>query len=55
MQRFKTEALYRDFHPNLVNIYDVGQQDEYYYIVMGLCSGQTQELIGGSPLPIEKG
>jgi serine/threonine protein kinase len=58
VQRFKTEALAAASlsHPNLVNIYDVGQQDECYYIVMEYVQGQTlKELIEReAPLPIEK-
>ena len=44
------------FPSNLVNIYDVGQQDECYYIVMEYVQGQTlKELIEReAPLPIEK-
>jgi beta-lactam-binding protein with PASTA domain/tRNA A-37 threonylcarbamoyl transferase component Bud32 len=58
VQRFKTEALAAASlsHPNLVNIYDVGQQDECYYIVMEYVQGQTlKELIEQeAPLSIEK-
>lgn len=58
VQRFKTEALAAASlsHPNLVNIYDVGQQDDCYYIVMEYVQGQTlKELIEQeAPLPIDQ-
>ena len=28
-------------HPNIVNIYDVGEEDDLYYIVMEYVDGQT--------------
>ena len=48
VSKFKTEALAaaRLSHPNIVNIYDVGQQDDIYYIVMEYVEGKTlKELI----------
>lgn len=58
VQRFKTEALAAASlsHPNLVNIYDVGQQDDCYYIVMEYVQGRTlKELIEQeTPLAVEK-
>jgi len=58
VHRFKTEALAAASlsHPNLVNIYDVGQQGDCYYIVMEYVQGQTlKELIEAeAPLPVEK-
>lgn len=58
VHRFKTEALAAASlsHPNLVNIYDVGQQDDCYYIVMEYVQGQTlKELIEQqAPLPIDR-
>ena len=43
VQRFKTEALAAASlsHPNLVNIFDVGQQGDCYYIVMEYVQGMT--------------
>lgn len=56
--RFRTEALAAASlsHPNLVNIYDVGQQDNCYYIVMEYVQGETlKDLIEReAPLPVEK-
>lgn len=58
VQRFKTEAhaVASLSHPNLVNIYDVGQQDNNYYIVMEYVEGKTlKELIEeDAPLSIER-
>jgi serine/threonine protein kinase len=43
VERFKTEALAvaKLSHPNIVNIYDVGQQGNVYYIVMELVEGES--------------
>uniref|UniRef100_A0A7C5V0Y1 non-specific serine/threonine protein kinase n=1 Tax=Caldicellulosiruptor owensensis TaxID=55205 RepID=A0A7C5V0Y1_9FIRM len=43
LQRFRTEALAAASlsHPNIVSIYDVGQQDGMYYIVMEYVNGKT--------------
>lgn len=43
-------------HPNIVNIYDVGEEDQLYYIVMEYIEGKTlKEYIRESaPLPIEE-
>lgn len=43
VERFKTEALAvaKISHPNIVNIFDVGQEDDTYYIVMECVEGQT--------------
>lgn len=42
-------------HPNIVSIYDVGEEDSIYYIVMELVKGQTlkQYIQTHSPVPIE--
>lgn len=42
-------------HPNIVNIYDVGEEDSIYYIVMEYVNGQTlkQYIQQHSPVPIE--
>ncbi|MDD2371949.1 MAG: protein kinase [Syntrophomonadaceae bacterium] len=54
--RFKTEAMAaaRLSHSNIVNIYDVGQQDDVYYIVMEYIEGKTlKDLIAEeAPLPV---
>ena len=58
VEKFKTEALSaaRISHPNIVNIYDVGQQNDIYYIVMELVDGKTlKDMIRSqAPLPIER-
>lgn len=43
-------------HPNIVNIYDVGEEDSIYYIVMEYVAGQTlkQYIQQNSPVPVEK-
>ncbi len=56
--KFKTEALSaaRINHPNIVNIYDVGQENDIHYIVMEYVDGETlKEIIRrDAPLPIDK-
>ncbi len=58
VERFKTEALSaaRITHPNIVNVYDVGQENDVYYIVMEYVDGQTlKEIIRReAPLSIDK-
>lgn len=58
VQKFKTEALAAAqlSHPNIVNIYDVGQENDVYYIVMEYIEGQTlKEFIKQeAPLPIDQ-
>ncbi|HWP96217.1 MAG TPA: PASTA domain-containing protein [Syntrophomonadaceae bacterium] len=58
VQKFKTESLAAAqlSHPNIVNIFDVGQQDDTYYIVMEYIQGQTlKEIINQeAPLPLEQ-
>jgi serine/threonine protein kinase len=46
-KRFVKEArtLSRLIHPNIVTIYDVGQQDHYYYIVMEYLQDSLKEKI----------
>lgn len=43
VKKFKRESLAAASlsHPNIVGIYDVGQQDDIYYIVMEYVNGQT--------------
>lgn len=56
--KFKTEAMAaaRLSHPNIVNIYDVGQQDDIYYIVMEYVEGKTlkQIISEQAPLAVER-
>ncbi|HHW61050.1 MAG TPA: serine/threonine protein kinase, partial [Syntrophomonadaceae bacterium] len=58
VEKFRTEALAaaRLSHPNIVNIYDVGQDDGYYYIVMEYVDGKTLHDIikEEAPLPVDK-
>ncbi|MEA1962516.1 MAG: protein kinase [Bacillota bacterium] len=58
VEKFRTEALSvgRISHPNIVNVYDVGQDDEIYFIVMEYIDGQSlNELIRQSaPLEVEQ-
>ena len=43
VQKFKSEAFSAGglSHPNIVSIYDVGQEDDLHYIVMEFVEGQT--------------
>ncbi len=45
IRRFRQEARNAAAlsHPNIVNIYDVGQEQQFYYIVMEYVDGQTLE------------
>lgn len=47
VQKFKTEALAaaRLSHPNIVNIFDVGQCNDIHYIVMEYVEGQTLQAL----------
>ena len=58
VEKFRAEALSvaRISHPNIVNIFDVGDQDSTYYIVMEYVDGYTlKHLIREQgPLPVEK-
>jgi serine/threonine-protein kinase len=58
VEKFKTEALSaaRISHPNIVNIYDVGQENNIHYIVMELVDGKTlKDMIRSqAPLSIEQ-
>jgi serine/threonine-protein kinase len=56
--KFRTEAMAAASlsHPNIVNIYDVGQHDDIYYIVMEYVEGKTlKEIIAEqAPLAVER-
>lgn len=58
IEKFKTEALAaaRISHPNIVGIYDVGQDGDIYYIVMEYVEGSTLKdlIIQEGILPINK-
>ncbi|MEH7110878.1 Stk1 family PASTA domain-containing Ser/Thr kinase [Neobacillus niacini] len=58
IRRFRREAQSATSlaHPNIVNIYDVGEEDDLYYIVMEYVEGQTlkQYIQQNSPLQVEK-
>lgn len=55
VQSFKTEALAaaRLSHPNIVNIFDVGQDNDIHYIVMEYIEGQTLQEIITTEAPLE--
>jgi WD40 repeat protein/predicted Ser/Thr protein kinase len=58
VSRFKREATIAAGlrHPNVVLIFDVGQQDDFHYIVMELVSGRSlREVIrADKPLPLDR-
>lgn len=58
VQKFRTEAqaAARLSHPNIVNIFDVGQDNDIYFIVMEYVEGETlKDLIEKTaPLPVDK-
>lgn len=58
IKRFRREAQAATSlaHPNVVNIFDVGEEGNIYYIVMEYVEGQTlKELIqSNGPLPVEE-
>lgn len=55
--RFKREAQAAAnlAHPNIVNVYDVGQDGEVYYIVMEHISGESlkEYIVRSAPMPID--
>ncbi|MDR3564842.1 MAG: Stk1 family PASTA domain-containing Ser/Thr kinase [Negativicutes bacterium] len=57
ISRFRREAqaAARLSHPNIVNIYDVGRDEDSYYIVMEYISGETlkERIQREGPLPVE--
>ncbi|MHB9145421.1 MAG: Stk1 family PASTA domain-containing Ser/Thr kinase [Symbiobacteriia bacterium] len=56
VRRFRREAQAAASlsHPNVVSIYDVGQEDDVYYIVMEYVDGQTlkEKIETEAPLPV---
>jgi eukaryotic-like serine/threonine-protein kinase len=58
IRRFRREAQSATSlaHPNIVNIYDVGEENDLYYIVMEYVEGQTlkQYIQINSPLQVEE-
>ncbi|WAA10662.1 Stk1 family PASTA domain-containing Ser/Thr kinase [Fervidibacillus albus] len=58
IRRFRREAESATslVHPNIVNIYDVGEEDDIYFIVMEYVEGETlkQFIQRNSPLPIQQ-
>lgn len=58
VQKFKTEGLAAAqlSHPNIVNIFDVGQEEDVYYIVMEFIEGETlkEYIQREAPLPVEQ-
>jgi predicted ATPase/serine/threonine protein kinase len=57
LRRFEQEARSASAlsHPNIVTIYDLGQEGSTHYIAMELVEGKTlRELLAGGLLPIQK-
>src|SRR5271156_98784 len=57
LDRFKREARSASAlnHPNIVTIYDLGQESSTHYIAMELIEGKTlRELIDAGPIPIRR-
>ena len=56
-ERFRREArsIARLHHPNILTVYDAGEDGNWLYIVMELIDGPTlKDEIHGQPLPVEK-
>jgi len=50
--RNEAEALARLQHPNIVQVFEVGQHDSQQYFVMEYCpSGTLADKLGGNPMP----
>ncbi len=57
LHRFEREARSASAlnHPNIVTIYDLGQDGSTHYIAMEMIEGKTlRDLLGGGSLPIRK-
>ena len=58
IERFYREArsAAKLSHPNIVNIYDIGQEEDIYFIVMEYLQGGTLDRLisGGKPAPIDE-
>ena len=57
VKRYRREAQAAGIlsHPNIVTIYDAGEDQGLFYIAMELVEGETlQRLIGRSPVPVER-
>jgi predicted Ser/Thr protein kinase len=58
LRRFELEARLAASlsHPNVVGVYDVGQDGSSYFIVMELVDGQTlkEAIHAGSPMPVQE-
>ncbi len=54
--RREAQAAAKLSHPNIVNVYDVGEEEEIYYIVMEYVSGETlkDKIDREGVLPVEK-
>src|SRR5260370_26777261 len=58
LRRFEQEARLAASlsHPNVVGVYDVGQDGQFHYIVMELVDGQTLKaaIARTTPLPVQQ-
>lgn len=57
VERFRREArsIARLRHPNILTVYDAGDDNDLLYIVMELINGPTlKEVMGGKPMPLDK-